>query len=238
MVSLTPNDSAAMASAPPPEIVAWAVERFRTWRLVITTAFGMEGCALVDMVARAGHALRVTYLDTHFLFAETLALRDRLARRYPNLTFVNAGTHVTPDAQDVAHGPRLWERDPDACCHIRKVEPMQRLLAPADVWFTAIRRDQTPERGSTPVIAWDWRFDVLKVSPLAAWSRADVWNYVREHDVPYNELHDLGYPSIGCTHCTVPIAGATAATYSRSGRWQGRNKTECGLHIPAGGSTP
>ena len=230
-----PAPTRRIADADPPDITAWAIERFGLHRLVITTGFGMEGCALIDMVARTGQSLRVTYLDTHFLFPETLRLRDRLVRRYPTLTFVNAGTGITPVQQEATHGPRLWERDPDACCSIRKVDPMARVMAEHDVWITAIRRGQSEVRASIRVVEWDWHFDVLKISPMATWSRADVWNYVRERGVPYNELHDRGYPSIGCTHCTVGIPGALPTTYSRAGRWAGLEKTECGLHVaPAG----
>jgi phosphoadenosine phosphosulfate reductase len=224
------RDAAALAHAAPDQITAWALERFATWRISVTTAFGMEGCALVDMVARTGHPLRITYLDTHFLFPETLALRDRMIRRYPQLTFVNAGTELTPEAQEATYGPRLWVRDPDTCCRLRKVEPMRRLLSASDVWITAIRRDQSSDRAHTRIVDWDWRYDLLKVSPLASWSRAEVWDYIRANDVPYNDLHERGYPSIGCTHCTVPVPGATPESYSRAGRWQGTDRTECGIH--------
>lgn len=220
-----------IADAAPPDITAWAIERFGLHRLAITTGFGMEGCALIDMIARTGHPLRVTYLDTHFLFAETLRLRDRLIRRYPTLTFVNAGTDTTPEQQARTHGPRLWERDPDTCCRIRKVDPMARVMAEHDVWITAIRRGQSETRASIRVVEWDWHFDVLKISPMAAWSRTDIWTYIRAHDVPYNELHERGYPTIGCTHCTARVPGALPTTYSRAGRWAGRDKTECGLHV-------
>lgn len=235
-MQLPVRETAPHPNATPPEITAWALERFALWRIVVTTAFGMEGCALVDMVARTGHPLRIIYLDTHFLFPETLALRDRMVRRYPHLTFVNGGTDLTPEAQAATLGPRLWERDPDACCRIRKVEPMRHVLGSGDVWITAIRRDQSAERAQVQVVDWDWRFDVLKVSPMAAWSRTDVWDYIRSNNVPYNELHERGYPSIGCTHCTVPVAGATPTSYSRAGRWQNRDKTECGLHTAGGGT--
>ena len=226
---------ADLAAASPPEIAAWAIERFSLWRITVTTAFGMEGCALVDMIARIGKPLRVSYLDTHFLFPETLALRDRMVRRYPHLTFVNAGTSFTPAEQESAFGPRLWERSPDKCCGFRKVQPMSQLLGASDVWITAIRREQSAARSGIRVIDWDWRFNVLKISPLAGWTRADVWNYIHEHGVPYNELHERGYPSIGCTHCTAPVQGDALTTYSRAGRWAGTGRTECGLHTAQDG---
>lgn len=231
LLAATPHGGGgSIVDAAPPDIVRWALERFGRWRVTVTTSFGMEGCALIDMVARTGRTTRITYLDTHFLFPETLAVRDRMAERYPTLRFVNEGTAITPTAQEATHGPRLWERDPDTCCRIRKVDPMRRLLTESDVWITGIRREQSEARAQVRTVEWDWRFDVLKISPMAQWSRADVWAYIREHDVPYNEMHERGYPSIGCTHCTVAVAGSTPTDYSRSGRWPGLNRTECGLH--------
>ena len=217
-------------TTPTGEFIAWTIERFRHRRLVITTSFGMEGCALIDMYAAQGAAPTVVYLDTRFLFPETYALRDRMVRRYPLITFIDRGTSLTPEAQDAAHGPELWRRDPDRCCGIRKVEPMHRALSGADVWVTAITRSQGDGRSAIPLIGWDWQYQILKVCPLAGWDRARVWDYVRQHDVPYNELHERGYPSIGCTHCTSRVEDASPAQYSRAGRWRQSEKTECGLH--------
>ena len=215
--------------APPERIVAWMLERFAGRRLVVTTGFGMEGCALVDMVARHGRAVPVIWLDTGFLFPETLRLRDRLAARYPHLAFERRGTGLTPEEQEARHGAELWRRDPDACCRLRKVDPMREALEGADVWVTGVTRSQSPARARTRVVEWDWQYHVLKVSPLAAWDRAAVWDYVRANDVPYNELHERGYPTIGCTHCTLPVRVGIGG-YSREGRWAGSQKLECGLH--------
>jgi phosphoadenosine phosphosulfate reductase len=217
-------------STPTEQFIAWTVERFRHRSVVITTSFGMEGCALIDMFATQGAAPTVVYLDTGFFFPETYALRDRMVRRYPLITFVNRGTSLTPEAQEARHGAELWRRDPDLCCWLRKVEPMRQALAGADVWVTAITRSQTASRGDTPLVAWDWQYQVLKVCPLAGWDRARVWDYVRRHNVPYNELHEQGYPTIGCTHCTAPVQGLRPGEYSRAGRWTVTEKTECGLH--------
>lgn len=196
---------------------------------------------MVDMIDRAlpasTDACTVAYLDTHFLFPETLALRDRLCSRYPRLRFENHGTALTPEAQEAAHGPRLWESDPDQCCMLRKVIPMRDLLRGGDAWMTAVRREQSETRAAIEPVAWDPQFEIVKISPLASWSRERVWRYVREHEVPYNELHDRGYPSIGCTHCTSPVRGARPDDYSRAGRWAGSTKTECGLHRSSSGSS-
>lgn len=217
--------------APPEKLIEWAVKRFKAWRVVVTSAFGMEGCALIDMLAKTGEPLTISYFDTHFFFKETYELRDRLAARYPTLTFTNAGTSLTPDEQERQYGPELWNSDPDRCCALRKVAPMWELMDGADVWLTGIRRDQSPTRANTQVVEWDWRFDVLKVNPFAYWTRKHIWDYIREHAVPYNPLHERGYPSIGCTHCTKAVPGSVIGEYSRDGRWADMEKTECGLHL-------
>lgn len=215
----------------PEAIVAWALRRFAGRELVLSTSFGMEGCALIDMVARHGVPVRVIWLDTGFLFPETHALRERMEARYSHLRFERHGTSLTPDAQAERFGPELWRRDPNRCCALRKVEPMRTALAGVDVWLAGLMRSQSPQRSALRVVEWDWSYGLLKVSPLAAWDRARVWDYVRAHDVPYNELHERGYPSLGCTHCTAPVPGAGPVKYSRSGRWSGTGKTECGLHF-------
>ena len=212
------------------DLIHWALDRFSHQRIVITTQFGMEGCALIDIAARHGRPLTIVYLDTMFLFPETYALRDRLAERHPHLTFVNQGTDMTPEQQADQHGPELWKRDPGLCCRIRKVLPMERVLHEGDVWMTSIRRSQSASRAHVRVLEWDWQFQVLKFSPLAGWSREDVWSYISENDVPHNPLHHQGYPSIGCTHCTSRVKGASVTDYTRAGRWNGMDKTECGLH--------
>ncbi|MEM1165078.1 MAG: phosphoadenylyl-sulfate reductase [Planctomycetota bacterium] len=228
------HSSAPLAGMSPdaaaPVLTEWAVNRFAGQRMVITTAFGMEGCALIDMVARAGAAMEIIYLDTHFFFEETHRLREKLAERYPKLHFVNRGTSLTPEQQEAQHGEALWRDNPDLCCHLRKVEPMRQAMMGVDVWFTGLRRSQSPTRANLQVLEWDWKFGVLKFSPMASWSRTDVWEYIQEHDIPYNELHDREYPTVGCTHCTMPVPGSRPDSYSRDGRWAGTNKTECGLH--------
>jgi phosphoadenosine phosphosulfate reductase len=220
--------------SPPERVVAWMLNRFAERRaerrLVMTTAFGMEGCALIDMIASHGVPVPVLYLDTGFLFRETLQLRDRLAARYPHLSFENRGTSLTPEDQESLYGPELWARDSDTCCNLRKVEPMRHALGDVDVWVTGLMRSQSPSRAGLRVVDWDWKYQLLKVNPLAGWDRAQVWEYVRQHGVPYNELHDRGFPTLGCTHCTRPVAGNVTGEYTREGRWRGLEKNECGLH--------
>ena len=196
----------------PAEILAWAFRRFAGRKLVLTTSFGMEGCALIDMVARHPVEIPVIYLDTMFLFPETYALRDRMVARYPRLRFENRGTTLTAEAQAQHFGPELWRRDPNRCCAIRKVEPMRRALAGADVWITGLMRSQGSDRSTLRAVEWDGAYELIKVSPLAGWDRRRVWDYVRAHDVPYNELHERGYPTVGCTHCTRRCRARPRAT--------------------------
>ena len=168
----------------------------------------------------------VFYVDTGVLFSETYALRDELDERLPlHIKAVRSSTSL--DEQAEAHGPALWNRDPDRCCAIRKVRPFRRYLADKHAWIAGLRRDQSAERADTPIVAWDDRHETVKLNPLATWTRQDVWRYIYDRDLPYNPLHDEGYPSLGCTHCTKP---AETSDDKRSGRWCGFQKTECGLH--------
>jgi len=215
---------------PAEEVVAWTLEQFGERQMVITTSFGMEGCALIDMYARHGRPLVVVYVDTRFFFPETYALRDRLLARYPHIRFENRGTSLAAEAQAAIYGDELWKRNPALCCKLRKVIPMRKVLAEVDVWVTGLGRGQSASRAGAKLVAWNEQYQVLKVCPLVNWERVDVWEYVQRRDVPYNELHERGYPSIGCTHCTVPVPGCTPDDYSRAGRWPGSDMTECGLH--------
>ena len=219
---------------PTDRLIAWTLERFADQRMIMTTSFGMEGCALIDMYGRHGKPMMVVYLDTMFFFPETYALRDRVVERYPHLDFVNRGTTLTPAQQAAQFGDELWKHNPNQCCQLRKVAPMFDVMADVDVWITGLRRSQSVTRASLRVIDWDWRYQVLKISPLAAWERPQIWEYIQKNNVPYNELHEKGYPTVGCIHCTQAVPGSTPADYSRTGRWNGSEKTECGLHHGAG----
>ena len=214
--------TAAFEGRPPEAILAWVFERLGHLRIGCTSAFGPEGCALVDMVVRLRPATPVYTIDTGLLFEASVEVRRAHEARGANVVVVEP--LVTLSAQAERHGPRLWERDPDACCGIRKVEPMRRILDRLDVWLTAIRRDQAPTRAGTPILGLAHRADgspVLKVAPMAA------WRYLLDRGVPYNRLLDEGYASVGCRPCTAP---ADPDGDERSGRWKGRAKTECGIH--------
>lgn len=213
------------------EFICWSLRRFRGWRTTFATSFGMEGCALIDMYAQRGKPMEIVYLDTGFFFDETLDLIERMKERYPHLSFVNRGTSLSPEEQAETYGERLWEKNPDLCCKLRKVDPMAAVMRSSDIWISSIRRSQSPSRADLELIEWDDRWEVLKLSPLAFWERDEIWTYVQENDVPYNELHEQGFPTVGCTHCTRPVEGAAPSEYTRLGRWSGFEKTECGLHL-------
>jgi phosphoadenosine phosphosulfate reductase len=210
---------------PPEEVLAWAAERF-AGRVVFATGFGAEGCVLIDMMARHRQAIDLVTLDTGLLFDETYALWRRLEERY-GVVIAGRRPRQTVYEQAQAHGDRLWERDPDRCCALRKVEPLESLLFGREAWITAIRRDQTRARASARAVEHDPLHGLVKVNPLLSWSAAEVAEYVKRHDVPTNPLHERGYPSIGCAPCTSPVAPGEDP---RSGRWRGREKKECGLH--------
>lgn len=198
-------------------------------RLVQVTSFGPTGIVILDHLVKINPDVAVTTIDTGFLFDETYALWERVEKRY-NIRLTVIRPELTPQEQERLLGPMLWDLEPDVCCHERKVKPMAAAVAGQHAWITGLRRDQSGARSQTPLVAWDARYELFKLSPLANWGKDDVWSYIRAHDLPYNPLHDSGYSSIGCTHCTRPPAREDD---ERSGRWQGRMKTECGLHLPA-----
>ncbi|MDF0645595.1 MAG: phosphoadenylyl-sulfate reductase [Nitrospira sp.] len=218
----------SFASKQPQDVLTAAIQRYAP-KIVLACSFGAEDVVLVDMVHRINPSVPLFYLDTDFLFPETYATRDRITERY-NLKpaqIRQVRSLLTPVDQAARHGEALWARDPDQCCKIRKVEPLARVLKDYDAWITGIRREQSSTRANAKLIEWDHAFGLVKINPLATWTWAEVWTYIKVYEVPYNELHDRNYPSIGCTHCTKPVLPGDDP---RSGRWQGREKTECGLH--------
>lgn len=215
----------------PEATLQWMVDNFHP-RLYLACSFQQEESVLLDMLARIQPEARAFYLDTDFLFDETYATRDTFALKWPSIRFERFH-NLTPSQQAEQFGDKLWLRDPAACCNIRKVEPLKRALSEVDGWITGVRREQAPTRAGARKVEWDDKFGLVKANPLADWTLDDVWNYIRDNDVPYNELHDRNYPSIGCTYCTMPVAPGEDP---RSGRWAGSDKTECGLHPADSGS--
>ena len=218
---------------------AWSPERLLRWafdtykqEVAISSAFGAEGMALIDMASRVRPNFRLFTLDTEFLFLETYDLIERVEQRY-EIKVERVYSGLTPEDQEQLHGSALWKRDPDQCCNLRKIEPLRGKLAELQAWITAIRRNQTPDRAHAQKVEWDSKFQLVKINPLADWTSEAIWQYIRKHDVPYNPLHDRNYPSLGCTHCTRAIHSGEGP---RAGRWADFRKTECGLHSPESGS--
>jgi len=208
------------------EILTWAAEQIGP-KLTFATGFGAEGCVIIDLIGRAKLPIDLFTLDTGLLFPETYALWRELETRY-GVTIRAVRPAQTVSEQASAFGPALWARDPDRCCELRKVKPLRAALAGFDAWITAIRRDQTPERATAQIVETDPKFGLLKINPLVAWTHDDVWAHIYRHDVPYNALHDRGFPSIGCQPCTSAVR---AGEDPRAGRWRGSAKKECGLHV-------
>jgi phosphoadenosine phosphosulfate reductase len=210
----------------PERVLGWAFDTFGD-RVAISSAFGAEGMVLIDVASQVCQNFRLFTLDTEFLFPETYNLMDQVEQKY-GITIERVYPLSSPEEQEREHGRALWQRNPDLCCNLRKVEPLQRKLRELQAWITSIRRDQTAARASARKIEWDHKFGLVKINPIADWSSKQVWHYIHEHGVPFNELHERNYPSIGCTHCTRAVRPEEDP---RAGRWAGSSKTECGLHV-------
>ena len=205
----------------PEEVLGFVLEHF-PGRVSLACSFQKEEAVLLEMLFALEPKARVFALDTHVLFPETYAVWREVERRYGTKIEVYEGPSL--GRQAAVHGDELWRSKPDLCCSIRKVEPLNRALADLDAWITGLRRDQSPARANAPKLGWDEQHELWKANPLAAWTDEDCLAYIEERDLPVNALHEQGYASIGCTHCTQPGAG-------REGRWAGTAKIECGLHV-------
>jgi phosphoadenosine phosphosulfate reductase len=208
-----------------PQILRWAFQKYKT-NVAVASAFGAEGVVLIDIAAQVCRTFRLFCVDTQFLFPQTYELAARLEQRY-GLRIEWVYPTLSPDQQEMIHGSQLWRRSADACCNLRKTRPLARKLRELSAWVTAIRREQTSARSKAAKVAWDEKFGLVKINPIADWTTTMVWDYIRRHHLPYNSLHDSNYPSIGCTHCTRPIEPGEEL---RAGRWSGLRKNECGMH--------
>ena len=212
-----------LESAPAHEIVRWAVQTFGT-RFAVTSS--MQDAVLVHLVSQVAPGVDVLFLDTEYHFAETLRTRDAVSTIY-HINLITLTAQQTVAEQDAAYGPQLHDRDPDRCCGLRKVAPLDTALARYDAWATGLRRAEAPTRAGTPVVSYDARRGKVKVAPMAAWSDRDVEDYIAAHDIVTNPLVTMGYRSIGCAPCTRAVA---AGEDPRAGRWASSVKTECGIH--------
>ena len=214
-----------MESKSPDEIIRWAVERFRE-HLSMGTAFGPEGMTILARLSKIAPQTHVFNLDTGYQFQETLDLRDEVERRY-GINVEMLKPELSVEEYEAKHGGPVYKTRPDQCCRDRKLVVLEKVAATKHAWISAIRRDQSPDRAKAPIVGWDKKFQLVKVNPLANLTKKDIWDYIMENDVPYNPLHDKGYPSIGCQPCTRAVLFGGD---EREGRWNGFEKTECGLH--------
>ena len=220
--------SDALEDSSPEEILQWAVEKYAP-SLTMATAFGAEGCVLMAMlsqVAPNGKDVRIFNLETGYQFKETLELRERIREKYGiEVEYVRAAESVAQ--MELRFGGPIYGTNSDECCRIRKIEPQKLAIEGYSAWISAIRRDQSPARAGAGIVEWDAKFNLVKVNPLANWTKGDVWAYITVNEVPYNPLHDQGYPSVGCWPCTKAVKPGED---ERAGRWAGTAKLECGLH--------
>lgn len=207
------------------EVLEYAVSKYGD-RITFASSFGAEDVVIIDLLSKVAPSIDIFFLDTDLHFPETYETIERLQERYGR-SFTCVRPELSLAQQREIYGDRLWEQDPDLCCRLRKVEPLKTYLQKFDAWITGIRREQSPTRAHAQKIEYDTRFSLMKFNPLVDWSYKQVWSYIMEHQVPYNPLHDLSYPSIGCAVCTQPVAEGEDI---RNGRWRGFAKTECGLH--------
>lgn len=208
------------------QVLRWAYENFGD-SIIYSCSFGAEAMTLIDLISKVKSDAKIVFLDTDLHFQETYDLIDRVKKRYPGLRIEMKKPDLTVEEQSNKHGAALWEREPNQCCYIRKIKPLEDVLSGSSAWISGLRREQSPSRRNTDYVNKDERFKSIKVCPLIHWTWEDVWEYIDKYDLPYNELHDFQYPSIGCIPCTSQVSSSED---SRAGRWSGSSKTECGLH--------
>ena len=207
-------------------VLKWSYEQYGE-EIVYACSFGIEGIVLVDLISKVKPNATIVFLDTDVHFKETYETIDRVKEKYPQLNIIMKKPKLTLEEQAAEYGDKLWETNPNQCCQIRKLIPLNEVLSDSKAWISGLRHEQSETRKHVQFINRDEKFKSIKICPLIHWTWKDVWRYVTKHDLPYNPLHDQGYPSIGCSHCTKP---AFDMNDLRSGRWQGTGKTECGLH--------
>lgn len=211
----------------PQDVLRWAAATYGD-RLAVVTSFQPTGIVTLQMLSEIAPNTPVLTLDTGLLFPETYALIDRLEAEL-GLNLIRVRPTQTVAQQSDSHGPELWKDNPDLCCHLRKTIPLDDALIGYDAWVTGLRRDQSEGRSKVPFIAWDKKRNKVKLCPFATWTEDMIWTYIHAYNLPYNTLHEQGYPSIGCYPCTKAVTPGT--TDKRAGRWAATGKTECGIHI-------
>jgi phosphoadenosine phosphosulfate reductase len=242
MRPLIPDDelqelNASFEASEPDRILRWLLEDSGIERVALASAFQREGTAIIHMAHRIRPGIPILFLETGFHFAETLAFKERMTEMF-DLNVVDVTGAYTVDEQAAAFGPRLYERDPDLCCRLNKVEPFARALEGFDAWVTGMRRDSAWTRRRAPILLqYEPRpgRTLLRVNPIANWTQRDAWAYLQENGIPHNPLYDLGFASIGCAPCTrIVFPGED----ERAGRWSGTGKIECGIQEPEAAQAP
>lgn len=210
------------------DVLTWAYQTYSSDEIVYACSFGAEGIVLLDLIYKVNKQANIVFLDTGLHFPETYELIDKVKQRYPELQIEMLQPELTLPKQKELYGDKLWEHDPNQCCHLRKILPLSNRLTTVSAWISGLRREQSAQRRKTNYLNKDIRFHTIKICPLIHWTWDEIWSYIMLFQLDYNLLHDHEYPSIGCQPCTLP---ATDPTDPRSGRWANHNKMECGLHI-------
>lgn len=215
--------------ADPGDILSWGYETFGK-EMVLGTGFGSSGVFLIHQLQSYGIDIPIFYLDTNLLFDSTYKLKERLEALY-NINIKRVTPELSLKEQAERFGDELWKRNPNQCCFYRKVLPLRNYLSDKKAWVTGIRRSQSDTRNQVRIVDWDEENEVIKINPVAHWTGEKIWDEIHRLDLPYNPMHDEGYPSIGCIPCTQPV-NASKESDDRNGRWNGTDKTECGIHFP------
>jgi phosphoadenosine phosphosulfate reductase len=210
------------------DILKWAFHEYKD-ELVYACSFGAEGIVLVDLIYKVNKEAEIIFLDTGLHFQETYQLIEKVQKKYPTLRIKMLRPKLSLVEQASLYGEELWRHNPNLCCHLRKVVPLKEALSHAKAWISGLRREQSPLRRRTEYINKDEKFQKIKICPLIHWTWDDIMTYIHLNNLPYNPLHEKGYPSIGCFPCTLPVSNQDD---QRSGRWAGHAKSECGLHQP------
>ncbi|ARD47719.1 phosphoadenosine phosphosulfate reductase [Sporosarcina sp. P37] len=218
-----PADSETKGAA---EVLQWAYSHYGE-KLVYACSFGIEGIVLIELISRIKADAKIIFLDTNYHFKETYETIEKVKKRYPQLHIHMQQPRLTIEQQTEQYGLELWKNNPNLCCDLRKIKPLEEAISPSAAWISGLRREQSETRKTTEFLNLDQRFKKIKVCPLIHWTWKDVWRFAHKHELDYNVLHDQGFPSIGCATCTKP---AFTEEDMRSGRWTGSGKTECGLH--------
>jgi len=208
------------------DVLKWTFREYGD-KVVYACSFGAEGIVLLDLISKVEKRANILFLDTDFHFKETYELIDQVKERYPHFSINLVKPKLTVLEQANEYGDKLWESNPNLCCSLRKIEPLKEQISSYAAWISGLRREQSTTRRNVEYINKDDKFKKIKVCPLIHWTWEDIWTYIKLNNLPYNQLHDKGYPSIGCENCTLPAAHGGDM---RGGRWANSGKTECGLH--------